>query len=109
MNIDLSTLSSDVSDLHKTIAKLALENSNITSANKALLVEKSSAFKENNEVTSQNTELKLEIESLNLQLKLFRAQKYGKSSEKLNNHINQLSLFLEENEIEASATEELEP
>ena len=50
-------------------------------------------------ITKKNSELELEIELLKLQLKLLQDKRYGSSSEKLDNQINQLSLFIEEKEI----------
>jgi hypothetical protein len=52
--------------------------------------------------------LAIENDSLRYQLKLLKAKKFGRLSEKLNNQIEQLELWIEENELtcaEAVATD----
>lgn len=81
MNIDLQNLPSDLDILYQIISTLHVKNSSLSS--------------ENSSLSSENLSLKE-------QLKLLKAKKFGKSSEKLDQQIHQLELWIEEGEIEAA-------
>lgn len=94
MKIDFKNLPSKVKNLHQIIASLAIENDSLQTQNTTLVSEKESLLSEN--------------DLLRYQLKLLKAKKFGRLSEKLNNQIEQLELWIEEDELtcaEAVATD----
>lgn len=74
MNIDLANLPSDKDNLQQIIATLVTENHSLLS----------------------------EVDLLKEQLKILKAKRFGKSSEKLDKQINQLELWIEESELEST-------
>ena len=94
MKIDFKNLPSKVKNLHQIIASLAIENDSLQTQNTTLVSEKESLLSEN--------------DLLRYQLKLLKAKRFGRLSEKLNSQIEQLELWIEENELtwaEAVATD----
>lgn len=93
MKIDLENLPSEANILQQIIATLAIEND-------ALLSEKESLATKNNSLLS-------EVELLKEQLRLLKAKRFGKSSEKLDSQIQQLELWIEENELALAKLEQI--
>jgi transposase len=85
MKIDFKNLPSKVKNLHQIIASLAIENDSLQTQNTTLVSEKESLLSEN--------------DLLRYQLKLLKAKRFGRLSEKLNSQIEQLELWIEENEL----------
>jgi transposase len=88
MKTDFKNLPSEVENLQQIIATLNAENN--------LLLTKT------NELQAQNTVLLSENDLLKHQLKLLKARRFGRSSEKLNSQIEQLELWIEENDLKSA-------
>ena len=78
MKIDFKNLPSKVNNLHQIIVSLAIKNDSLQTQNTTLVSEKESLLSEN--------------DLLRYQLKLLKAKKFGRVSEKLNSQIEQLEL-----------------
>ena len=85
MKIDIENLPSESNILQQIIAELSTENH-------SLLYEKE-------DLRTKNHFLLSEIDLLKEQLKILKAKKFGRSSEKLDSQIEQLELWIEENEL----------
>lgn len=103
--IDISNLPPEVESLHKLIATLHDKNNSWSSKYQKLSQEKAELLvnhtalnKKYSELESKNTELLDCITMLEEQLRLLKAKRFGKSSEKLEHQIDTVERLLEEEE-----------
>ena len=106
MFINTRDKSFESSNFHQIIANLSAENRHLSSQ-----LEYSDA--KSTSLTSQNKNLSIENQLLREQVKLLKAKRFGKSSEKLQSHDGQLEFWKEENstevqELESSPTDQNE-
>ena len=103
--IDISNLPPEVESLHKLIATLHDKNNSWSSKYQKLSQEKAELLvnhtalnKKCAELESKNTELSDHIVILEEKLRLLKAKRFGKSSEKLEHQIDTVERLLEEEE-----------
>lgn len=96
---DSKNLPSDEASLKQIIAMLVTDNESLV---KDLIAQNNSLAQENTLLSNKVKSLNDEIESLKEKLALLQAKRFGKSSEKLEKQIADLSLRIEEKEVEAA-------
>ena len=89
MQKELEKLPSEANKLQQIIATLYMENDTLSS-------EKELLQKKNHSLKTTNNSLLSEVELLKEQLRLLKAKRFGRSSEKLDSQIKQLELWIEE-------------
>lgn len=112
MQIDISNLTPELESLHKLIASLYNKNNDwsskyqeiskqhtqLSSQNISLINRCTKLATDNSELSKKNSELLDRITKLAEQLKLLKAKRFGKSSEKLERQIDIVERLLEEKE-----------
>ena len=95
MKIDFKKVPSEVENLRQIIATLNTENNCLLSNNNSLRAQNTTLASERENLLSEN-------DLLRYQLKLLKAKRFGRSSEKLNIQIDQLELWIEENDLKTA-------
>ena len=98
MENKIGNLPTEIESLHKLIASLHGKNQELLEQNNNWSSKYQQLSNQNTELSKKNTELLDRVNKLEEQLKLLKAKRFGKSSEKLERRIDIVERLLEEEE-----------
>ena len=98
MENKISNLPPEIESLHKLVASLHGKNRDLLEQNNNWSSKYQKLSNQNTELSKKNTELLDRVNKLEEQLKLLKAKRFGKSSEKLEHKIDIVERLLEEEE-----------